>query len=60
MHFTNPQLLFRLIQVIPSQKAEPFKVWLAKVCRECIEALECPDIGLDRLMEMYLKKSYTK
>jgi prophage antirepressor-like protein len=51
----TPNLL-RLIQSIPSPKAEPFKMWLAKVGYERIEETEDPEIGIDRLMETYLKK----
>lgn len=52
--------LFRLIQSIPSPKAEPFKLWLAKVARERIDEIEDPEIGIERLMETYLKKGYSK
>lgn len=48
--------LFRLLQSVPSKKAEPFKLWLAKVGRERIDEIEDPEIGIDRLMETYLKK----
>lgn len=47
--------LFRLIQSIPSKKAEPFKQWLAKVGSERIDEIEDPELGFDRLMETYLK-----
>jgi len=40
--------LFRLIQSIPSPKAEPFKLWLAQVARERLEEIEDPEIGIDR------------
>ncbi|MDP8163255.1 Bro-N domain-containing protein [Pasteurella skyensis] len=56
----NTEQLLRLIQSIPSPKAEPFKQWLAKVGYERIEELEDPEIGIDRLMETYLKKGYSK
>ena len=52
--------LFRIIQSIPSPKAEPFKQWLAKVGSERIDEIEDPEIGFDRLMETYLKKGYSK
>lgn len=52
--------LFRLIQSIPSPKAEPFKLWIAKVARERIDEISDPEIGIDRLMETYLKKGYSK
>lgn len=56
----DTEQLFRLIQSIPSPKAEPFKLWLAKVARERIDEIEDPEIGIDRLMETYLKKGYSK
>ncbi len=52
--------LFRLIQSITSPKAEPFKMWLAQVGRERIDEIEDPEIGIDRLMETYLRKGYSK
>lgn len=52
--------LFRLIQSIPSPKAEPFKMWLAQVGRERIDEIEDPELGIDRLMETYLRKGYSK
>jgi len=52
--------LFRLIQSIPSPKAEPLKVWIANVARERIDEMEDPEIGIDRLMETYLRKGYSK
>ncbi len=56
----DTEQLFRLIQSVPSPKAEPFKLWLAKVARERIDEIEDPEIGIDRLMETYLKKGYSK
>ncbi|MBU4486021.1 MAG: Bro-N domain-containing protein [Candidatus Delongbacteria bacterium] len=56
----DTEQLFRLIQSIPSPKAEPFKSWLAQVGRERIDEIEDPEIGFDRLMETYLKKGYSK
>ena len=53
----DTEQLFRLIQSIPSPKAEPFKLWLAKVGRERIDEIEDPEIGIDRLMETYLRKT---
>jgi len=55
----DTEQLFRLIQSIPSPKAEPFKLWLAKVGRERVDELEDPEIGIDRLMETYLRKGYS-
>jgi hypothetical protein len=52
--------LLRLIQSVPSPKAEPFKIWLAQVGRERIDEIEDPEIGIDRLMETYLRKGYSK
>ena len=63
MRLTNvadTELLFRLIQSIPSKKAEPFKQWLAKVGRERIDEIEDSELGIDRIMETYLKKGYSK
>lgn len=56
----DTETLFRLIQSIPSPKAEPFKLWIAKVARERIDEIEDPEIGIDRLMETYLYKGYSK
>lgn len=56
----DTEQLFRLIQSIPSPKAEPFKQWLAKVGYERIEENEDPEIGIDRAMENYLKLGYSK
>lgn len=56
----DTEQLFRLLQSIPSKKAEPFKLWLAKVGRERIDEIEDPEMGIDRLMETYLKKGYSK
>ncbi len=52
--------LMRLIQSIPSPKAEPFKLWLAKVGYERIEETEDPELAFDRAMRTYLKKGYSK
>ena len=51
--------ILRLIQSIPSPKAEPFKLWLAKVGYERIEETEDPEKAFDRAMETYLKKGYS-
>lgn len=56
----DTEQLFRLIQSIPSPKAEPFKLWIAKVAKERMDEIEDPEIGFDRLMETYLKKGYSK
>jgi len=56
----DTEQLLRLIQSIPSPKAEPFKTWLAKVGYERIEETEDPELAFDRAMETYLKKGYSK
>ncbi|MCY1364724.1 hypothetical protein D9M69_515410 [compost metagenome] len=56
----DTEQLFRLIQSIPSKKAKPFKLSLAKVGRERIDEIEDPVTGIDRLMETYMKKGYSK
>ncbi len=57
---SNTEGLFRIIQSIPSAKAEPFKQWLAKVGYERIEETEDPELSFDRAMETYLAKGYTR
>jgi hypothetical protein len=52
--------IFRLVQSIPSKKAEPFKVWLAKVATERIEEITDPEIAFKRAAETYLKKGYSR
>jgi hypothetical protein len=52
--------LLRIIQSIPSPKAELFKLWLAKVGSERLDEIADPEKGIDRLMETYLKKGYSK
>ena len=52
--------LFRVIQSIPSPKAEPFKLWLAKVGYERIEETEDPELAMERAMKTYLRKGYSK
>ena len=56
----DTEQLFRLIQSIPSPKAEPFKQWLAKTGYERIEELQNPELSIDRAMENYLKLGYSK
>ncbi len=56
----DTEQLLRLIQSIPSSKAEPFKLWLAKVGYERIEETEDPELAFHRAMETYLKKGYSK
>ena len=52
--------LFRLIQSIPSPKAEPFKIWLAEIARERLEEIDDPELGIERLMEYYHRKGYSE
>lgn len=56
----DTEQLFRLIQSIPSPKAEPLKLWLAQVGRERIDEVDDPEKGIDRLMEAYFRKGYSK
>ena len=56
----DTEQLFRVIQSVPSPKAEPFKMWLAKVGSERIDEIEDPEKGIDRLMATYLRKGYSK
>ena len=54
------QGIFRIIQSVPSPKAEPFKMWLANVGKERIDETIDPELTIDRALETYLKKGYTK
>ena len=56
----DTETLLRLIQSIPSPKAEPFKLWLAKVGYERIEETENPELAFDRAMKTYLQKGYSR
>jgi DNA-damage-inducible protein D len=56
----NTKSLFRIIQSIPSKKAEPFKQWLAQVGYERIQEIENPELGQDRIKEYYEMKGYPK
>ncbi|MBU2503964.1 MAG: Bro-N domain-containing protein [Nanoarchaeota archaeon] len=56
----NKQSIFRIIQSIPSKKAEPFKLWLAKVGSERIDEIENPELAQERMKEIYEKKGYSK
>ena len=56
----DTEQLLRLIQSVPSPKAEPFKMWLAKLGYERIEETEDPELAFDRAIETYLKKGYSK
>ena len=56
----NTKAIFRIIQSIPSKKAEPFKRWLAKVGYERVQEIENPELAQDRAREYYRKKGYPK
>jgi len=56
----NTEILFRLIQSIPSSKAEPFKLWLAKTGYERIQEIENPELGQNRIKQYYELKGYPK
>ena len=56
----DTEQLLRIIQSIPSPKAEPFKRWLAEVGKERIEETIDPELTIDRALETYLKKGYTR
>ena len=51
--------IFRLIESVPSPKAEPFKLWLAKLGKQKIDEVFDPSIGIDEMIDFYLKKGYT-
>jgi hypothetical protein len=56
----NTEQLFRLIQSIPSPKAEPFKLWLAQVGAERLDEMQDPELSIDRALEQYLKLGYSE
>ena len=56
----DTEQLLRIIQSIPSPKAEPFKLWLAQIGRERIEETIDPELTIERALETYLKKGYTR
>lgn len=56
----DTEQLFRLIQSIPSPKAEPFKLWLAKVGYDRVQEIENPELAQERMKEIYEKKGYSK
>ena len=51
--------IFRLIESVPSKKAEPFKLWLAKLGREKVDEVFDPSKGIDQMIDFYLKKGYS-
>ena len=56
----DSEQLFRLIQSIPSPKAEPFKLWLAKIAEERLDEMQDPELTIDRALEQYLKLGYSE
>lgn len=58
MNCANVQGILRIIQSIPSPKAEPFKQWLAQVGKERIDEIENPELAMDRMKAIYEKKGY--
>jgi len=56
----DTEQLLRLIQSIPSPKAEPFKIWLAKVGNERVNETQDPELTFERAMETYFRKGYSK
>ncbi len=60
LNCANTEGIFRIIQSIPSKKAEPFKRWLARVGKERIDEIENPEIAQERMKEIYEKKGYSK
>ena len=63
MRMTNvadTEQLFRLIQSIPSPKAEPFKLWLAQIAAERLDEMQDPELTIDRALEQYLQLGYSE
>lgn len=56
----DTEQLFRLIQSIPSPKAEPFKLWLAKIASERLDEIQDPELTIDRALEQYLQLGYSE
>ncbi len=56
----DTEQLFRLIQSIPSPKAEPFKLWLAKVASERLDEMQDPELSIDRALEQYMQLGYSE
>ena len=56
----DTEQLFRLIQSIPSPKAEPFKLWLAKIASERLDEMQDPELSIDRALEQYLQLGYSE
>ncbi len=56
----DTEQLFRLIQSIPSPKAEPFKIWLAQIASERLDEMQDPELTIDRALEQYLQLGYSE
>jgi hypothetical protein len=56
----DTEQVFRLIQSIPSPKAEPFKIWLAQVAAERLDELQDPELSIDRALQQYLNLGYSE
>ncbi|WP_048152605.1 BRO-N domain-containing protein [Methanolacinia paynteri] len=56
----DTEQLFRLIQSVPSPKAEPFKIWLAKVGKERVDEIADPELTIDRALQTYRRKGYSE
>jgi hypothetical protein len=56
----DTEQLFRLIQSIPSPKAEPFKLWLAKIASERLDEMQDPELSIDRALEQYMQLGYSE
>ena len=56
----DTEQLFRLIQSIPSAKAEPFKLWFAQVATERLDEMQDPELSIDRALQQYIKLGYSE
>ena len=56
----DTEQLFRLVQSIPSPKAEPFKLWMAKIAAERLDEMQDPELTIDRALEQYLQLGYSE
>jgi len=55
----DTEQLFRLIQSVPSQKAEPFKLWIAQVARERLDQMQDPELSIEQAMSDYKRLGYS-
>lgn len=56
----NTEGIFRIMMSVPSPKAEPFKLWLAQIGKQHIDEIQDPELGFDRLKDLYIAKGYPK